>query len=249
MIDQPETLQEPADAPDAYAQWQVDRSPQSLARVVKDYEPMIRGTLSNIGAGQDPQLYSRARVLTAKAVETYNPEYGASLPTWVSRQLMPLRRMKRETQSSIRIPEGIQLDAYKLSRAQEEYMDEHDREPDLLELSDRTGLSVQRIKKVREKNVSVPSDAAISGVGGDDDKAFNPAHSEPDWTTEASDYVYHEVDYLDRKIMEHLMGYAGSEVMQGKDLADQLGISASQVSRRAARLAYKINEYRRILES
>ena len=238
----------PEPAPDAYTQWMVERTPQALQRVVKDYDPMIRGTLSNIGAGQDPQLYSRARVLTAKAVETYNPEYGASLPTWVSRQLMPLRRMKRETQSSVRIPEGLQLDAFNISRSTEEYIDEHEREPDLLELSDRTGLSVQRIKKVREQNVSAPSDAAIAGTG-EDDKAFTPAHSEPDWMTEASDYVYHEVDYTDRKILEHLMGYAGSEVMQGKDLADQLGVSASQVSRRAARLAYKINEYRRILES
>ncbi len=232
---------------DPVSRWQFERTPETLNRAVRDLDPLIKQTLNNIGAPNDPYLYSQARVLAANALHSYDPGHGAEVRTWVSRQLMPLRRMRRESQSSIKIPDSVQLDSYKLHSAQREFEDEHDREPDLHELSERAGISVPRIKKVRKQFLQMPADGAFTG-GGDDEGVNQPDHSEPDYTTEAADYVYHEADYADRKILEHLLGYANSEPLDGVRLAAMLKIHPSQVSRRAAKLRLRINEYTRILE-
>jgi DNA-directed RNA polymerase specialized sigma subunit len=218
-------------------------------------DPGIRQTIHAIGGGSDPYLYSQARVLAAKAVETYDPQYGASLPTWVNRQLMPLRRIRREKQMAIKIPDSVQLDAYHLMRAESDFTDEHGREPDLLELSDATKMSTQRIEKVRKQFVSILGDSSInpdsentsamSDSGGGQAAEF----SSPDYDSEAMGYVYHESDYVDRKILEHKTGYGGADVLNGAELAAKLKISPAQVTRRAAKLTYKINEYRRMLEA
>lgn len=230
-------------------QWQPPSDPMALRQAVRDLEPTIQQTLSNIGIQNDPYLHSQARVLTAKAVQTYDPSRGATLPTWVNRQLMPLRRMKRESQQSITMPESIQLDAYKLMSSERELEDRLGREPTLEELSEEAGVAIPRIKKVRRRNIQTPADQQfVGGAGGTEEGVSSPGYSEPDWVGEAADYVYTESDYVDKKILEHKMGYAGAEEMDGQTLAVKLGVSPSQISRRAAKLAYKMNHYARILE-
>lgn len=241
------TLEVPGVDITPYDSWKSDPSPQNLHRAVKKMDPTIKNVMQSIGAGSDPYIYSQARVLTAKALETYDPQYGASLPTWVSRQLMPLRRMRRESQASIKMPESIQLDAYRIMSASRELEDIHGREPTLEEISEEAGVSLPRIKKVRRLNKQMPADGVFAG-GGDDQGVAAPDHSEPDFQTEAADYVYHESDYVDKKILEHKLGYAGADLWDGQTLAHSLKVSPAQISRRSAKLALKMNEYTRILE-
>lgn len=235
-----ETLEQP---------WQPPADPLALRQAVRDLEPTIQQTLSNMGVQNDPYLHSQARVLTAKAIQTYDPSYGAALPTWVNRQLMPLRRMKRESQQSITMPESIQIDAYRLMSAERELEDRLGREPTLEELSEEANVAIPRIKKVRRRNFQTPADQQfVGGAGGTEEGVASPGYSEPDWVGEAADYVYTESDYVDKKILEHKMGYAGAEEMDGQTLAKKLGVSPAQISRRAAKLAFKMNHYARILE-
>jgi len=240
------------DSPDPQeplALWLQEPSPQNLAGVVNTLDPIIKSTLTQIGGAGDPYLYSQGRVLAAKAVETYDPSYGASLPTWVNRQLMPLRRARRERQTSVRVPESVQLDAYQMMSAEREFMDTHDREPDLEELSELTKLPVKRIAKVRQAFIRTMTDAATDPDMGTEDKGVQgAAHSFPDHDKEALDYAYHEADYVDRKILEHKLGYGGALPLNGVELARLTKVSPAQITRRAAKLTMRLNEYRKILE-
>ena len=61
-------------------------------------------------------------------------------------------------------------------------------------------------------------------------------------THEAMDYVHHDSDYIDRKILEHKSGYGGAELLSPAAVAQKLGLTPSQLSRRSAKLALKIND-------
>lgn len=224
---------------DHLAAYHAEPTPEKLNAVVGALKPTIDYALSSINAGDDPFLRAKAKLITAKAVQAFNPEAGAGLPTWVSGQLMQLRRIRRQTQSPVRVPEGIQLDAVTLMRAEHDFMDKHDREPDLHELADFSKLPVRRIHQIRSTFRKMPSQAAAGGAS---------QQVEPDYSTEAMDYVYRDADYLDRKIMELKTGYGGNDPLSPKLVAQKLKLTPTQLSRRSAKLAWKVQQIDKSLQ-
>jgi DNA-directed RNA polymerase specialized sigma subunit len=231
----------------AYHAWAAEPTSENLRVAVESMQPTLHHVLRSIGGQGDPYLFSRGRVLMAHAIRSYDPTHGADLKTWISRQLLPLRRERRLSQSPVRMPESVQLDALNLSRAEAEFIDKHGRDPDMNELSDATNMPIRRIEKVRRTHKSVPSDLQVSGTGEADSAGITPSVFETDFADEALDYVYQESDLTDRKILEHKAGYGGADVLSGKDLATKLGISDAQISRRSAKLGMKIQDYDDIL--
>lgn len=220
--------------PDTYFEaYRKEPTTTNLNTVVDSLNPVVHHALSSVGAQDDPALKIRARVLAAQAVKKYDPSAGANLATWTSNQLQPLRRMRREIQSPIKVPERTQLDALKLHRAEQEFYDEHNRLPDTAELADKVKLPVRRIAKIRRSFRRTPSESALGGM---------PNVEEPDHTSEAMDYVYRDSDHVDRRIIELKTGYGGESQMEPKAIAEVLKLTPSQLSRRSARIALRIQE-------
>lgn len=220
---------------EAYAAYQQDPSKENLNGVVKGLQPTINHQLASLGVHNDPVMRSRALVYTAQAIPNYDPT-KSGLPTFISSQLQRLTRDKRERSTPLRIPERAQLEAYDLHLKEQEFTARHGREPDMGELSDFTGLSTNKIRKIRDTMVATTTEDTFEG---------NLEHESPDFTEEALGYVYADSDHLDRKIMEMKMGYMRGkryQPMKANQIAKKLGVSASQVSRRAMRLSLKINE-------
>lgn len=159
---------------------------------------------------------------------------GASLATWTSQQLQELRRIRRQTEHPLRLPERAQLDAWTLQRSSLEFHDKHGRDPDLLELSDLTQMPVSRIKKVQTMNRPVPSASAFADI----------QNSFPDHTPEALDYLYKDSDAVDRQIMEMKLGIGGrySTPVDNMTVAAKLKLHPAQVTRRSARLLYRLQQ-------
>lgn len=231
-----------ADLDTLYQEYTLDRTPERLTPVVKALEPSINYAVSSIGAGDDKLVRHKARLIAGMAIERYEPEHGANLKTWVNNQLMQIRRFRRETQQPIKIPERTQLDAYTLHKAEKQFLEQHDREPDVKELADFSKIPVKRIEKIRRSQRIMPSETLVDALGG-------TAHTTPDLTLESLEYIYDESDKLDRSIIEMKTGFGGKyDPMQPKDIARKLGITPSQLSRRSARLSYKIQQYESALE-
>lgn len=213
----------------------------NLNATVTALKPTLDHVLHSINAGDDPYIQSKARVLTAKAVQSYDPSHGAALPTWVSRQLLPLRRVRRQSQSAVRIPEGIQIDAYSLMRSEQEFFEKHEREPNVGELADFAKMPIRRIEHIRKVFRPVPSESAFSSDENPD--GFGSIGSgETDFSNEAFEYVYKDADHLDRRILEMKTGFGGSAALNGKEIARRLNLTEPQLSRRSAKLALQINE-------
>lgn len=223
--------------PNAYEIYQAERSPENLSKVVDSLGPTIKYSLAQYNSMDDPLVHGHARLFAAHAVEQFDPthEGAASLPTFVSSHLRQLNRTVRQSRSPVNMPERMQLDAYKMSQAVKSFQDEHGREPDSLELADATGMPIKRIAKVRRSQVAVPSEVN----GGD-----LPGNDEPDHDAEALDYVYHDADHTDRRILEMKTGYAGHPVMPPQMIALHLKLTPTQLSRRSMRLTAKINALR-----
>lgn len=223
----------------SYAAYQADPTQENLSRVVKGLRPTIDFNLAQQNASSDPLIRAKAMSFAVDAVQKYDPTRGASLPTFLSSQLRQLSRVARQSRSPVKIPERIQLEAMKLNHARKAFFDDHGREPDTLELADTVGMPVKRIEKIRRYQVAVPSEETM----GDTEAAG------PDYEREALDYVYHDSDHLDRRIMELKMGFAGHPVLPPKDIAVALNLSPTQLSRRSARLALRINNITRALNT
>lgn len=225
-----------------YQRYSEDRSPQNLAPVVKALEPAINYALVSIGAADDKLVKHKARIMAGMAVEKYDPTQGASLKTWTGNQLMQLRRFNREVKQPVKLPERVQLDGMTLKKAEMRFLEEHDREPDVQELSDYAKMPVKRIEKIRSMQRIMPSETVFTSFG-------EAAMSIPDWTNESLEYVYDDSDKIDRAIIEMKTGYGGKYTpMQPKEIAAKLKITPSQLTRRSARIAYRVQQLESALE-
>lgn len=214
---------------------------ETLGAVVATLKPTIDFQLSSLGAANDPVMRSKALVYTAKAIPKYDPSASA-LPTFISSQLRQLTRDRRMLSTPLKIPERAQLDAFSLHSREQEFIDKNGREPDMAELSDFTGIPIDRISKIRDTMVAVPTEEAL-GDGS--------SSSAPDYLEEATKYVHADADHIDRRIIELKTGFGMGEKFQtlrANAIAQKLNISPSQVSRRIVRLVNKIEEIREALE-
>jgi DNA-directed RNA polymerase specialized sigma subunit len=221
-----------------YEKWQLFKDNDSLYEVTKSLRPTIDSVVASLGGTGNPQIAAKARVIAAKAVQSYDPSAGATLPTWVSQQLRQLTRDIRKSNSMVHVPDGVQLDGYTLYRAEREFEDEYGREPTVEELADISHLSVKRIKDVRQKMRPVVTDA---GTESEDGSSLLSVENS-DYTQDALDYVYAESDRNDRKILEYTVGYGGSSPLDAKQIMQKLKLTPVQLSRRKARLSMRINE-------
>ena len=221
------------DTPESlYAGWQAEPTPDNLSRVVRSLDDTIGYKLSSMGVGNNPQMKHQARLFAADAVKKFDPASGASLRTWTQSQLQSMQRFKRENQGPVKVPDRAAIDAWSIERAQRELEDENGYEPDVKELADRSGLSVKRIAAVRKITRPVAASAQM----------FEDGHELPDYLGEALEYVYDGSERLDRRIIEMTTGFGGTPILNKKQIAEKLGISASQVTRRSDRIGLKIQE-------
>jgi DNA-directed RNA polymerase specialized sigma subunit len=219
-----------------YDLYKLNPTKQNLAAVTKSLRPTIDSVLAGMGDLGNPHLRSRANVITAKAVASYDPEAGASLPTWVSSQLRQLSRDVRKSNNTLSIPEGVQLDSYALHRAEQDFMEEHDREPTVTELADLTHLSPKRIVDIRKKVKAVVMDGASVGEDGSE----LVQNSTADYSKDAMDYVYNDSDTTDQKILEYTTGYGGETPLDNATIMKKLKLTPVQLTRRKARLSMRM---------
>jgi len=224
----------------AYEAYRTTPSPDTLSGVVDALDSTINYNLNQRNLSSNTLMRNRAKLFAADAVKKYDPTFGASLPTFVNTQLMQLNREARKHSLPVKVSDRKQLEAFALKNAEAEFFDEHDREPDLVELADRTGFSIKKIEKLRDANFAQSSDAVFEN---------NPAQEGPNWLREAYDIVYQDTDHINRKLMEYKIGYGGKKPLGSNlEIAAKLQLHPSQVSRRLFRISKKIEELEQALQ-
>jgi DNA-directed RNA polymerase specialized sigma subunit len=242
----PEELEVPVSEDDTdlkslYAQYAVNPSKENLFKVVSKMNPLINNSLNQLGESGNSLLKNDALLMTADAVKTFNPEQGAALQTWAASQLKQLRRKRRELNSVTNLPERVQIDAFHIERGMREFTDLNGDEPDIEELADYIKMPIKRINKVRSMMYRTPDSASISSEG--------VSQSQTDYTEEAMHYIYQDANKIDRKIMEHRLGFGGSKPLSNNELSAKLNLGPDVISKRLGRIINKVEKTYNILNS
>ena len=220
----------------AYATWAKFPTPENMKAVLDDLDPTINAEVQRF-SGPKPLLRSRARALAVRAVRTYDPASGAKLRSWVVTQLQPLSRYNNRLKP-VYAPEDAARKAYAVSRARDEFVDEHGRDPTDDELADAVGISVKRLRAVQKMTPAVVNEPTVSGDDDDVSPEYAVYRSNP--AQAAADAVYSGLDERDRRIFDLRTGSHGRKAVSGVDIASLLKVSPAYVTQRANAIAGRI---------
>ena len=208
-------------------------TPESKNLLVKKVRPTIDYTLASMDAKEDPVMNAEAKVAAANALDTYDPEKGIQLNTYVASQLKKLNRTKKKRDNSINIPERKQNMLYQVQESERQFTDSYGREPSMAELADASALPIKKIQELKSTPKPGYESNAPEGI---------TENASPDYFSEALDYVYTDAPYKDKKLLEYSFGYGGVQTLPSNEIAKKLNISQSQISRRLAKLRGDIVE-------
>jgi DNA-directed RNA polymerase specialized sigma subunit len=197
--------------------WKQTRKPEHLEPLLKAYEPLIAQKLRLYKAPSIPDAAMRAELQKhlIKSFETFKPDRGAQLPTWVNHNLQKAQRYNTRYQNTGYIPEGQTRLIGPIQRAQNELQEQFGREATADELGDHLGMPPKKITKILS---SMRKDIPASAFETD--------------PTEMSLQRDHEVLELlpfnltpdERTVFNHLYGREGhTTISSTNDLANKLG--------------------------
>lgn len=229
---------------DLYSAWSTGKKPEQFKALLDATAPIRTSAIKSYFGRPDPLATSRAKLLTAQALQKYDPKVlhngqPIKLRTWTMIQLQPLRRLGAR-RDLIRIPEQARLQLNALTNAQTELEYELDRPATIAELSDRTGLPSKRIQYIQALHRNPTAESARVGESGE--PLLDKAGGISPRAQEVLHYIYLDSSPIDRKIMEWRTGYGGVKMLPTGDIANKLGVSAGAISQRANKLAEKIRE-------
>lgn len=218
--------------PEEFVSWKADPSEEKYAALLNSLDPVVNSAMQTF-AGGNPAFRTRARILTAQAIQSYDPQKGASLRTHVFNTLQRLQRVSAERGQAVHVPENVRADASRIRSYVDEYTSEKGYEPSQGQVADALALSLRRVRKAQGIG-ELPESAMLSDKG--DLQAARSA--ERIWM----DYVYHDLDEKNRKILEWTTGYGGAKTIPKSEIAKRLGISPAAVSLRINRIAAMLQE-------
>ena len=113
-------------------------------------------------------LIEEGNIGLIKAVERFRPSKGCKFSTYATYWIrQTIDRAIANQANTVRLPIHISTDMFKVTRAEKELFAAFDREPNVAEVADRTGLSgryVRKLNSINKKSLSL--DAAISEDSG-----------------------------------------------------------------------------------
>lgn len=223
------------DYTDSYQAWQTDPTPQTRTAMLKHVQPVLdQAVLSAAGRNPSPNIRSRAKLMAAKSLDSYDPTRGP-LRNHLLSQLRGLQRHVGQEQNIIAVPEQLSLDRVGLRTATEALTDRLGREPSTAELADHTGLSLRRIGHIRSYRPAVAAGSILDETG----EVYSPASALPGDNTADdawAELVYYDLSPTDQTIMGHTLGMHGLPPLQNQELATRLSLSPGAISQRKAKI-------------
>jgi DNA-directed RNA polymerase specialized sigma subunit len=225
-MNNPETL---------WKEWKTKPTSENLSRVVKSFEG-----LANTAAGQQKSinpslLKSKARLLTAEAVKTFDPMAGAKLSTHVFNHLRPLNRSAKDMVEIAPLSRYYSDEGAKMIGFIQNFSEENGREPDDLEIQDALGIGKKRMEKLNKTvKYEIPESQVVGDVISDSED------TESDMLNLWTEYIYNDLDLNGRKILNMKTGRNGHPIMSNEEIAVKLNMTPVDISNRASRIANSI---------
>lgn len=214
-----------------------------MSNVITNLQPTIDyAVAAYAGKNASPLVKSRARLLAAQAVKSYNPKAGTKLKTFVQQHLQAIQRLAPHINDPLSPSDRFRRDQQQITQGTNQLYENLGREPSDDELSDHTGLSIKRLRKVRSRMRGRLPFTVYEDQGEEDDSNDVVGSTRlpyDDW----QDAVYHDLPEQDKIIFVHRTGYGGADVLSNQEIAAKLNISPAAVSQKAAKLQAKLDQF------
>lgn len=242
---QPDSMQNqapkaPSKLDDAYNVWNKDKTPENLNNLLTASNNIFNSAIKSYAGIDDPFTRANAKKLAITAFKTYDPKKNVKLQTHLYNQLQPLRRASIDRHNVLRIPERVQYERMHMQRGITELTNMYDREPTDEELADHLGVSMKRLKYIRQYNsakaVAESTRKSPDGIG------FQDATLESNPMAAWTDYVYFDLDPVSKKIFEWRTGYNGQPKLSNLEIASRLKMTPAAVTQRANKIGKKFEE-------
>lgn len=219
-----------------YQAWKAAPTPANSGALLRAVNPTIETAVKSYGGKFSPTLKGKAKQLSLQAFGTYDPSRG-TLKTHLLSQLQSLRRASAAEQNIISVPEAVRLDHNHLLESERTLADQLGRSPSDAEIGDHIGLTPKRLAYIRQYRGAI-AEGATEQPQGDQEGREQPASEAVNKNPEEAwqNFIYNDLDDVDRTIMDLSLGRNGNPVTQGKEIAIRLGITGSAVSQRAAKI-------------
>lgn len=221
--------------------WKKHDNKEARNELLDSMKPVMYGQINKFRSSPIPDsaLESKAKRLTLKAFDTYDPS-KAQLNTHVTNHLKRLQRFVIDYQNVGKIPEHRALAISKFQNVKGNLTEELDREPTIYELADELDWDpkeVDRMQSEMRKDLNIKQKSqSDENPGG----FYDFTISQPDELQKAIEFVYHDSDSEKKKIIE----YVFSEDLKTSEIANKLGRSESYIRKKMKEIARDIDDVR-----
>jgi len=213
--------------------WNKTKSPQDLEALVNHLDPLIQAEVNRrAGTLSRDMLVTQAKVLTVKAIRSYDPKFNTKLSTHVTNQLQKLSRVNYAHQNAARIPEHTMLQFHSYNIAKEDFKSENGRDPTVHEMADSLKWSPKKVEQFQTQFGRPELLESIDTPAG----MFVAATHDP-----RVEYVFMSMSPRQQLIFEYTTGYHGVERLSNTAIMKKLKITQGVLS-------YEKNKIREMLK-
>lgn len=225
------------DYKDVYERWQGSTGVEENAEILDKLSPVIDKGVQIYGGAPSALTKSRARRLALQGLSTYDRK-RSRLQSHLINHMQGLQRISRQQHNVVNVPERVMMDNQKLSRYTQELSDNLGREPTDSELADKAGVSIKRIKYVREWHPGMTTGqvSSIDPMGSPGAASNAKAHNA--WL----EIVYDDLGPIDQKIMEFSLGLHGRPQLGNAEIASRLKRTPGAISQRKAKIQQQLRQ-------
>jgi DNA-directed RNA polymerase specialized sigma subunit len=222
-----------------YRRWKEEGTPEAKGELLRRLAPVLNAAIRTYAGDASPAIQGRAKLLALEAVGRYDPKRGP-LRSHLMSHLRGLYRHAARQSQVIKLPERAALALGKLKAAENELEDSLGRPPSTAELADHTGLSPERIARVRLARPGL-TEGQTTIETDEGESAISPAVRSRAGIEAWQNFVYHDLHPHDQLIMEHSLGLHGAPVLPKNRIAGKLGISPAAVTQRAKKIQDRLD--------
>jgi DNA-directed RNA polymerase specialized sigma subunit len=202
-----------------WKEWKRTRNPQTLEKLLDQLQPLIQSEVNKWGQAVPPiALNSKARLLAVDALDTYNPNMGATIGTHVASRLRKLSRSVYPHMNVARIPENQQLFYHTYNVGKTTLSDQLGRDSTTDEIADHLGWTPKRVvtfSRAFDRRELVESEGATYDADADDG---------------IIDFYHYGLSPMDKPLFEDIVGYKGKPALSNGPLMKRYNLTQGQLS-------------------
>lgn len=217
-----------------WQKWKKTQSPSDLAGALRAVDSVIDEVPRANPKLSRSLLRGQAKGRAIEALNSFDPEQGASLKTHVRNHLKPLTMRSHGQTRAISRGRFVEETATEYRNEMREFEETMGREPTAGEMADRMKISGKRSSQLMERSrqYEVPESQmeSLGAVPGSEDSRLAR------WT----EFVYHDLTPRDQLMMDYRLGRNGKPQLGLEEIAEKLGTSTTTVHKVLNRVADRI---------